>query len=78
MEPETWHPMDGTCIREAGYDPFTRHLWIRFVDGDGTPYRFKGFPRSKWNDFKAASSKGGYYHAFIRGRYYDSEAAKSA
>ena len=64
--------MGGTCIRTAAYDPYTLTLWIVFVDGDGTIYSFVGFPKAKWAQFKAAGSKGKYYHAFIKDQYQDS------
>jgi hypothetical protein len=67
-EPDTWVPMGGTCVAEAAYDPFTRRLWIRFQKGQKA-YPFDGFPPAKWAAFKAAPSKGAFYHQHIAGRY---------
>lgn len=64
-----WVPMGGSCIKEASFDPYTLILWIRFVEGDGKAYMFRGFMKSRWDDFKKAPSKGKYYHKFIKGRY---------
>lgn len=63
-------PMGGTCIRSAAFDPYTLTLWIVFVKGT-TIYSFVGFPKAKWAAFKAAGSKGQYYHRFIEGQYQD-------
>jgi hypothetical protein len=63
--------MGGTCIKQAAWDPFTLTLWIEFQQGNGTIYSFKGFPKAKWQAFKAAGSKGTFYHQHIEGRYQD-------
>lgn len=66
-----WVHMGGSCIKEAAYDVFTRRLWIRFVHGRAGEYGFKDFPEAKWKLFRAAGSKGTFYHQHIKGRYLD-------
>jgi len=56
-----------TAIAAIGYEPSTRHLRIRFVEGHS--YDFCGVPLRVFKAFVDAPSKGGYYNAHIRDRY---------
>ena len=50
-----------SCDGETGY--------FIFSTVQGHTYIHKDLPLSLWRDFKSASSKGGYYNRYIKGRY---------
>lgn len=56
-----------TNISRIGYEGTTLH--IRF--NSGGLYAFYNVPASVYNGLMSASSKGGYFHANIKGRYGD-------
>ena len=58
---------NSTAIHRAEYDPLSRRMQLWFADGG--KYDFCGVPANIFEGLCAASSKGRYYHAFIRDRY---------
>jgi len=56
-----------TNIREIGYDPITRRLRVKFLNGDTGEYL--DVPRAAWEAFRAAPSKGRHLHQHLRGSY---------
>lgn len=55
------------AIEAIGYDPARMRMKIRFVHGE--TYDFCSVPAHVFNEFLAATSKGGYYNDHIRDRY---------
>jgi hypothetical protein len=58
---------DSSAIRHATYNAETKELDIEF--NHGGVYRYSGVPVEEAEAFAAASSKGGFFHAYIRGKY---------
>ena len=54
-------------IQSAGYDDQTLILGIRFKSGE--VWNYGDVPVEVWNSFKAAASKGSYFHSQIKGLY---------
>jgi hypothetical protein len=54
-------------LRLVGYDPKLRMLEVVFNTGDR--YRYKGVPRSKYEELMNAESIGQYMHRNIIGSY---------
>ena len=57
---------DDSWINNASYNSQTEILIIEMHHKE---YTFIGVPNDVWEGFKNASSKGGYYHQYIRGKY---------
>ena len=57
-----------SAISAIGYDVDSRQLGIKFNNNPIT-YTFYNVPFQIFNEFMAASSKGGYYHRNIEGNY---------
>lgn len=60
-------PVDSSAILEIDYDPASRTLFIRFVDGD--LYAYFDVPAGVYDRFLAADSKGRFFAEEIRGSY---------
>jgi hypothetical protein len=58
-------PVNSSAILAVGFDGYT--LTVAFHNG--RTYDHPGVPYSVFLGLRAASSKGAYYNAFIRGRY---------
>ncbi|HEY0661394.1 MAG TPA: KTSC domain-containing protein [Lysobacter sp.] len=56
-----------SAISAIGYDPATRQMKIRFVQGH--TYDFCGVPEKVFKRLLNARSKGSYYNEHIRDRY---------
>ncbi len=56
--------VDSTAIMSIDYDPPSRVLFVRFVDGD--LYAYFGVPRSTYDAFLAAESKGRFLAEQVR------------
>jgi hypothetical protein len=59
--------MPSTAIEHINYDEAARELRVKFVGG-GT-YTYFGVPRSVYEAFRAAPSKGAFLNNFIKNRY---------
>lgn len=59
--------VSSSAISAIGYDPTTRRMKIRFVQGH--TYDFCRVPEKVFNDLLNARSKGSYYNDHIRDRY---------
>jgi len=59
--------VSSSAIAAVGYDPVTRQLKIRFVQGH--TYDFFGVPQHVHAGLMHAGSKGQYYNDHIRDRY---------
>ena len=59
--------MPSTAIEHISYDEVAGELHVRFVGGAG--YTYFGVPKSVYNAFRAAYSKGAFLNSFIRDRY---------
>ena len=60
-------PVISSAMQAVGYDPVSRRLRIRFVEGN--EYDFCGVPESVYRGLMVASSKGTYYNDYIKDRY---------
>jgi hypothetical protein len=56
-----------SAIRAVGYNPVTRRMKIKFIQGD--TYDFCGVPPHIYERLLNARSKGTYYNDHIRDRY---------
>ena len=68
--------MPSSVIRDAGYDETTSEMRVTFMSG--RVYVYGGVPRSIYNAFCNAPSKGAFFNVAIRGRYHFHELAASA
>jgi len=59
--------MPSTVIRRFTYRPETRSLDVEFASG--RRYRYFGVPEGVASQLRAASSKGRFFNAHIRGDY---------
>lgn len=62
-------PVASSDIASVGYEGTTLH--IRF--NSGGLYAYYNVPTRIYNSLMSASSKGGYFHANIKGRYGDTK-----
>lgn len=53
-----WQPMTSTWLKEAGYDPLSRTLRVRFQSGAVVEY--EGIEAEVWEGLQGAESKGRY------------------
>ena len=62
---------DSTSIAKADYFSLSKRkvLIVFFTSSPYKPYIHEGISLNTWNNFKSASSKGKYYHAYIKGQY---------
>lgn len=60
-------PLESSSLAAAGYDPATSTLEIEFRHG--SIYRYFMVPRSIYQAFSTASSKGRFFVAEIRDHY---------
>lgn len=58
---------DSTSISEALYDEETKILEIEFLNQ--ARYEYLEVTKETWLEFKSASSKGNYFHHFLRKGY---------
>jgi len=56
-----------SVIREASYNRETKELRVTFVSG--RVYVYAGVPKTIYDTFCNASSRGSFFNAAIRGRY---------
>lgn len=63
---ETADTSNSSWIRRAEYFGISEFLVLNMINKD---YIFARVPRSLWENFKLAESKGKFYHSFIKGRY---------
>ena len=60
-------PVKSSDIKSIGYDSKSKVLEIEF--SPERIYQYSDFPAEIHSNLMAASSKGGYFHAFIKGKY---------
>ncbi len=60
-------PVVSTNLASVGYDDSTRTLEVEFQNGG--VYQYFQVPRSVFEGLVGASSKGEYFHRFIRSRF---------
>lgn len=58
---------ESSWIEGASYN---RQTEVLVIETDKQEYTFKGVPTDVWEGFKNASSKGNFYHQYIRDRYH--------
>jgi len=59
--------VSSTDLRSVGYDEATMTLEVEFRSGG--VYLYSHIPASLYQDLMRASSKGSYFHAYIRDKY---------
>lgn len=67
MQPEMEHTPESSNVEEIGYDADAEEVWVRFK-GSGF-YVYSGVPAVVWEDFRAASSKGGFVNEVLKPSY---------
>ena len=60
-------PVDSSNINSVGYDPQSETLEIEFHSGG--IYQYSGVPEHVYEQMIEASSKGQFFHAYIRDQY---------
>ena len=68
--------MPSTAIEQISYDEVVGELRVKFVGGGR--YTYYGVPKSVYDAFRAASSKGKFLNQYIKDRYDFSRHARSA
>jgi hypothetical protein len=68
--------MPSTAIEHIGYDETARELYVAFVGGGA--YTYYHVPKQVYLGFRAASSKGQFFNAWIKDRYDFRRHARSA
>jgi hypothetical protein len=63
------HSVSSRAIRSIGYDEVSMTMEVVFRSGS-TRYRFCGVPKSVFNAFLSAGSKGSYFHRHIKDHYH--------
>jgi hypothetical protein len=59
--------VDSSTIEAIGYESNSEELHVQFLSGGY--YIYFGVPCSVYDEFSSAPSKGGYFHANIKGVY---------
>jgi hypothetical protein len=60
-------PVRSETLKAIGYDPDTETLRISFKSGG--VYEYANVPESRFDGLRNASSKGGYFHRYIKDKY---------
>jgi hypothetical protein len=60
-------PVDSSNIASIGYDPGSQTLQVEFQGG--RVYQYFDVPEGVFQEFLAASSKGKFFHANIKGSF---------
>ena len=60
---------DSTAFSRIGYSQRYHVLGVVFRNSDPRIYLYKDFPVGEWDAFVDASSWGGYYNSYIKGKY---------
>lgn len=70
--PEHFYGFDSSRVQEAGYDPGSQRLYVRFVKPvpGGTPWVYEGVPRNVWRNFRRSASAGKYINRVLNGYNY--------
>ena len=58
-----------SCLARASYQEDHSILQIQFHDDDGSVYNYSGLPKSLFDAFLRAPSKGAFFHRFIRNHF---------
>lgn len=61
-------PVQSSCIQAVGYDESIKEMYIQFKGGT-VAYTYHRVPKDIYDEFLLSSSKGHYYHLFIRGKF---------
>lgn len=61
---ESFESPESSTIVHAEYDPDTERLLVTFKHTGS--YVYQGVPRTLWDGFASAASKGGYFGSVIR------------
>ena len=61
------YSIDSTAIAQIGYDDEEEILYLTFKDGKS--YELPGFSEIELARWLGAESKGGYFNAYVRGKY---------
>jgi hypothetical protein len=60
-------PVSSSNLASVGYDSETQMLRIEFRSG--SVYEYSGVPETEYQGLMDASSKGHYFHQYIKDRY---------
>lgn len=67
--PKTTHDIDSSAIVQAGFSRKNKELYLRFQSDPSVLYIYHGVTRHLKDKFKFSSSKGQFFHKFIRGKF---------
>jgi hypothetical protein len=57
-------PSKSTRINEAGYDPGSQRLYVRFQQGQ-VPWTYEGVPPTVWRNFRRSTSPGKFVNRVL-------------
>ena len=63
----TTQSVTSSNLKEVGYEPSTRALFIEFHSGD--TYRYDGVPQHVVDELLSAVSLGAYHHQHVKNSY---------
>lgn len=66
---ESTDTSNSSFITSAEYQSLDGKTGYLTLEMRGKTYYFKGVPIELWGNFKAAGSKGKFYHRYIKGKY---------
>lgn len=61
-------PVSSSNLKSVGYDEISQILEIEF-HSEGRIYQYSSVPKYRHEGLMNASSKGSYFHAYIRDKY---------
>jgi hypothetical protein len=67
--PKTTHDIDSSAIVQAGFSRKKKELYLRFQTNPAVLYIYHGITRHLKDKFKFSSSKGQFFHKFIRNKF---------
>jgi hypothetical protein len=66
--PQTWSPTS-SAIARVEYNSAEQTCYVTFTKHPAGPYTLENFPEIEFERWREAASPGGYWNAFLRGRY---------
>jgi hypothetical protein len=61
------HAVESSCVARIGYDAEAEEAYVEFHDSG--VYAYSGVPRSVYDEFASADSKGTFINTVIKPRY---------
>lgn len=66
-EPDNWYGFDSSRVSEAGYDPESQRLFVRFQKPQpgADEYVYEGVPQNVWRNMRRSQSAGKYINRVL-------------